>query len=56
MDKAMNMLDTLIRALGAIEVKGETNLNTLLGCIQLARGVKTELQAAGQAQNEEPKD
>ena len=53
MEKYINVLDTMVRALGAIEVKGENNLNTLLGCIQLAKNLKRDLQTVTIAPKEE---
>lgn len=52
MEKTISLIDSLIYTLGNIEVKGENNLNSLLACIQVAKGIKANLQSA----KEEPKD
>lgn len=38
-------LEKLLRTLNQIEVKGEGNLNRLLGCIQFVQGIIGDLKA-----------
>ena len=42
-------LKKLLTALNQIEVKGEGNLNRLLGCIQFVQGMLNDMKAAESA-------
>ena len=50
MDK---FLDNLIASLNSLEVKGETNLNILLGCILAIKQARAALEAPPETPTEE---